>query len=372
MALILKQFFLCMGITFLFLSCKSSNEKTITADYLVRGDTIIVSGSTGLKNKLKIIPVQSEPYRIQMLTAGTVRAIPTQYAEIAPPFRGRITRSYLNLGMKTRPGTPLFEITSPDFMEAQKVFFQEKSQLEQAGRHLQRQQDLVKHGVAAQKDLEEAQTAYVVERKEYENAAAGIRLFKADPDRLTLGQSLIVRAPISGEVLENKVVLGQFIKDDAGSIALVADLSQVWIAAQIKEKDIPHIHEADECYIEISALPGKSVKGKIYHVNQIVDEATRSIEVLILADNAARTLKPGMYVTARFVGTPVTSILIPAKALLQMNDDSFVFVEIASGRYIRRKVITGSTSDDRTMILSGLAPGERIITEGAFYLLEAK
>lgn len=363
---------LLAGSVLFIVSCHSTHTETDPTNYTLAGDTICIPANSNLKDKLKIAAVQGEQYQLQLLTAGTVKAIPTQYAEIAPPFQGRVTKSYLRLGMRTTSETPLFEITSPDFMTAQKIFFQEKSQMQQAERTLKRQQDLIANGVGTQKDLEEAQTAYDVEKKEYENAVIGIKIFKADPDKLSLGQSLVVHAPITGEVIENKVVLGQFIKDDATSVATVAELSKVWVVGQVKEKDIRFIHELDQCNIEIAALPEKHIKGKVYHVNDIVNEDTRSVEVLIEVNNADHTLKPGMYVTVDFVDAPTKAILIPTKSLLQMNDASFVFIETAPGKYIKRKVETAGTQGDRVVIKSGLNDGDKIIADGGFYLLDAK
>ena len=325
-----------------------------------------------MTGKIKIETLQPSPHRLQMFTTGIVKSIPTQYAEISSPFAGRITKSYLKLGMKCTPGTPLFEITSPDFISAQKNFFQGKSQIQKAEKALKRQQDLTGNEVGTQKDLEEAQTAYEVEKKEYENAVIGIKIFKADPDNLSLGQALVVRSPIAGEVIEDKVVLGQYLKEDAASIATVAELSKIWIVAQIKEKDIRFIHELDACNIDVTALPEKKIKGKVYHVNEIVNEDTRSVEVIIEANNAGHTLKPGMYVTVNFVAAPVDAILIPSKALLQMNDASFVYIETAAGKYIKRKVETGNTEGERVVIKSGLNTGDKIISEGGFYLSDVK
>lgn len=359
-------------IPLLLFGCNSkSSKKANDSPFSVHGDTISLNDLSLFNNKLKTQLINYEPYRLQMLTAGEVKAIPTQYAEIAPPFSGRVTRAYLRMGMKTTSQTPLFEISSPDFINAQKIFFQEKSQLEQADKTLKRQKDLMSNGVGTQKDLEEAQTAYDVEKKEYENAAIGIRIFKADPDRLSFGQPLIVRSPISGEVIDIKVVIGQYIKDDAASVATVADLSKVWIVGQVKEKDIRYVHELDDCTIEIAALPEKHIVGKVYHVEEIVDDNTRSIQVLVEANNADHTLKPGMYVTINFIETPVDAILIPAKALFQMNDANFVFVVTSEGKFIKRKVITMGTQGDRVVITSGLKSGEKIVSEGGFYLLNA-
>lgn len=257
-------------------------------------------------------------------------------------------------------------------MTAQKIFFQEKSEMQQAEKTLNRQKDLMANGVGTQKDLEEAQTAYEVQKKEYENAIIAIKIFKADPDNLALGQSLVVRSPIAGEIIDNKIVVGKFITDNAASVAIVAELSKVWVAGQVKEKDIRFIHELDECNIEIPAIPEKHIKGKVYHVNEFVDEDTRSVEVLVECDNTDHTLKPGMYVTVNFINAPTSAILVPATAILQKNDESFVFVEVAADKYLKRKIETANSDNGRVVIKSGLQNGDRVITEGGFYLSEAK
>lgn len=361
-----------MCITVLFTSCKHKNTEEQQNNYVMNGDTITIPRNSALQYKLKLITVTSSNYSQQLLTAGTVKAIPTKYAEISSPFPGRVTSSWLRLGAKTTPETPLFAISSADFINAQKIYFQEKSQLEQARKTLKRQQDLLDNGVGTQKDLEEAQTAFNVELREYENAVMSIKIFKADPDKLVLGQPLVIYAPVDGEVIENKVVTGQFIKDDGVSIAAVADLSKVWIAAQVKEKDIRFIHEKDDCQIEIAALPGVSLQGKVYHINEIVEDATRSVEVLIECKNANLRLKPGMYVNINFSAVPEQVIMVPSKALLQMNGSSFVFVVSPGGKYSRRKVETGETNAGKVLIKSGLQNGDTLVSEGGFYLLEAR
>jgi membrane fusion protein, heavy metal efflux system len=364
--------FLLIALSLIIFSCGGKKADNSVDNYSLRGDTILVSDHSILRSKLKVDKVKSEPYRLQLLTAGTVKAIPTNYAEIAPPFQGRVLKSYVKLGMRVTPETPLFEISSPDFISAQKIFFQQRSQLQLAVKILKRKQDLMSHGVGIEKDVEEAQTAYDVEYKEYENAVVGLKIFKADPDELVLGQALIVRSPIVGEILDNKIVVGQFIKDDAASVATVAELSKVWVVGQVKEKDMRFIHELDECKIEIAALPEKRITGKVFHVNEIIDESTRSVQVLVECNNKDHTLKPGMYVTVNFVDAPVNDILIPAKAVLQMNDQSFVFVEPSHGRFIRRKIEISGNDGNRVLISKGLQDGESIVEEGGFYLLEAK
>jgi len=361
-----------MMIGFNLSACKQNANKEEPTALSTKDNLITIPSKSPLKAKLKESIAAVSPYSLQISTTGTIKAIPTQYAEIAPAFPGRVIKSYLKLGMKTNPETPLFEINAPDFISAQKIFFQQKLQMQQALRTLRRQQDLMNHGIGAQKDLEEAQTNYDIAGKEYENAVIGIKMFKVNPDQLVLGQPLVVRAPIAGTVIENKVITGQFIKDDASSIATIANLDKVWVVGQVKEKDISHIHLKDACEIEIQAWPNEKIKGQVYHIDELVNEETRSIQVYIECANPNNRLKPGMYTTVNFMDTPSNVVMIPLKSLLQMNETNFVFIVRSDGKYEKRKIETGATIAHNIVVKSGLQPGEKIVSEGGFYLLEAR
>jgi cobalt-zinc-cadmium efflux system membrane fusion protein len=353
-------------------ACKHKPLKDEQANFILRGDTIVINENSNIAKKIRTIKIEEEDFQREMTTAGTVKAIPNLYAEIAPPFSGRVTKVYLRLGMKTEPGTPLFEMVSPEFTDAQKLFFQAKSELENAKLTLKRQRDLKAAGVGAERDLEEAETNYQVKEKEYLNAVASLKIFGVNVDNLVLGQPLVITSPIHGIVIDNEVVNGHYIRADDPPHAKVAELSKVWVTGMVKEKDIRFIHELDAAEIMVAAYPGRKIIGKVYHIAEIVDEETRSVRVLIECDNTDHTLKPGMYATVKFIDSPEKTILAPAKAVLQFNDKSLVFVETNKGQYIRRFVETGVTVNDRIQIISGLNPGEVIISEGAFYLLEAK
>lgn len=353
-------------------ACGGKEETTDKQNYTLQNDTIVVPATSTISPKLKLETVINEPFQLELITAGTVKAIPNFYAEIAPPFSGRVTKVYLKLGMKTQVGTPLFEMVSPDFIDAQKNFFQAKSTFQIAKLSLKRQQDLKTNGVGSQKDLEEAETNFEINEKEYQNAIASLKIFGVNVNKLVFGQPLIITSPVAGEVITNEVVLGQYIKEDDSPKAIVADLKKVWIAGQVKEKDVRFIKKLDGAEIQLASYPDKKITGKIYHVNEIVDEDTRSVQVLIECTNEDHTLKPGMYVTVKFIDTPENTLFVPAKAVLQYNDSSFVLVQLEKGKYVRRYVETGISSNGKIAILSGLKANEIIISEGAFYLLEAK
>ena len=367
----MKRFIFWLSI-FLVTACNNRKPAEPEPSFTLNGDTVMVSSASVLNDKLKLASVHPGTYRNQLQAVGTVQAIPTQFAEIAPPFAGRILHSFVKLGMRVKAGEPLFEISSPDFMSAQKQYFQAKSQFDLSMQTLKRQQDLMKNGVTSRKDLEEAETGFAIAKKEYETALVSIRLFRSDPEKLVLGQPLVVRSPISGEVIDNRIIVGQYLREDASSVATVAALQQIWVVAQIKEKDLRFIRQPDECSIEPAAMPGTFIKGRLFHVNEVLDENTRSVQVLIECNNSNRLLKPGMFVNVRLQQPEEQALLIPATAVLQQAGESFVFLAVGTGKYIRQKVETAATDNDMIVIQSGLHPGDNILVQGGFYLTGEK
>lgn len=349
-------------------SCNKPSNEQVTAAYTQKGDTVFISDSSILKSKVKIAEVEEIPFAKEVITAGTIQPIPTQFAYIAPPFSGRVTKSYIKLGQKVAVNTPLFEIISPDFTTAQKEFFKSLSERDLARKDMKRKEDLIKNGVSSQKEQEEAANALHIAEKEYENAYAAIKLFQADPENMVLGQPLIIRSPIAGNIIENNLVTGQFLNNDTEHVAIVADLSKVWVTAQVKEKDIRFINVGDEMDIHMSALPEKSIMGKVFHIDEAIDEETRSIKVLSVCDNQQGLLKLGMYATVHFLDKPASVISIPEKALLQSENTSYVFVQSAPNTFIKTPVEVEVTRDGKAIIVDGLKKGDIIISEGGYYL----
>lgn len=353
-------------------SCHHPDKEQETALFENRGDTVLVPAASPLTAKIRLHTVAETPYQLQLLTAGIVKAIPANYAAIAPPFAGRVIKTYVRLGDKVRAGDALFAISSPDYFAAQKTFFQASQLRQQALTAQRRQQDLQQHAVGAMRDLEEANTNLAIQQQEYENAAAALKVFSAHPQQQALGAPLIVRAPIAGEVIDDKMVTGQYLTAEDGPVAVVAQLSQVWIAGQVKEKDLRFMKEGDAVSMEITALPDTAFTGKVFHISRVIDENTRAAEVLMLCNNPGYHLKPGMYASVHFLHSAEKIIAVPAKAVMQENDHSYVWAAIAPGAYVRRRVVTGDADGPQLIIRSGLQPGDNIIGDGAFYFSAVK
>lgn len=335
--------------------------------YIVKGDTFYLQSDL-LSEKIRMAEVTTEPFVKEVITSGTVQAIPTQFAYIAPPFPGRVIKSHVRLGQRVGMNTPLFEIISPDFTSAQKDFYRAQSEHDLAQKDLKRKEDLIKNGVGSQKELEEARNVWSITEKEYENSIAALNVYQTDPHDMVLGQALIIRSPIPGDIIENRIVAGQYVNSDSEPVAVVADLSKVWVVAQVKERDIRFIHEGNDMDIQISAFPGKTVRGIVYHIDELVDEETRSIKVLSVCDNKEGLLKLGMYTTVHFLDKPADCMTVPEKALLQSDKDSYVFVQVAEKVFVRTPVETEEGKNGRVVVTVGLKQGDKIIGEGGYYL----
>lgn len=334
-------------------------------------DTVTVSAGSPVLSKLIIEEALEEPFSSEFRTVGTVQAETGRFAEVCPPFDGRIMNSSVRLGRRVRAGETLFEMSSPDFLESSKVYFQNVRNYEKAKADQERQAYLHEAGIISQKELSEAAVAAENARQEMDASAAALRVYGVDPSDLKLGQPLKVTAPISGEVAFNRVTPGSFVRTDSEPLVTIADLGRVWVTALVKERFIGVVSKGGSVEIFTEADPDKPVFGTILNVGNLVDEETRSVQVVVSCDNSDMKLKHGMYVSVHFLSEPVNTVVLPSTAVFQGETSSFVYVCTDSDlSFVKRNVVVGQSSDDNTRICieNGLEPGEKVLVEGGLYL----
>jgi cobalt-zinc-cadmium efflux system membrane fusion protein len=333
-----------------------------------KGDTIVVSAGSSLLAQISVEESRPEDFQTEFRTVGTVRPVSGRLAEIASPFAGRIVRSFVKLGQKVSAGSPVFELGSPEFYEATKVYFAAQSAAELAGNHYRRQQELAGHGVASQRDLEQARSEAGIAAREFEQAQATMQVFNIDVASVRMGQALTVVSPISGEVVKYNLTIGSYAREDAEPLAVVADLSHVWVAALVKEKYFGSIRPGDRVEVFTDAHPDKTIWGTIDYIGQMLDEETRSLEVIVACDNAGRDLKLGMFCEVHFLSAPTKAILLPSTAIMKEEDDDYVLIEVAGGMFVRRKVESETAGTNSVRITDGLTGGEKIVVKGGIFL----
>jgi len=364
----MRRYYYFLVIVIAISSCKRVNEVKTPESYSIQGDTICIGDQSPLRMKIRTSPATLQVYNQSVTASGVVKVIPNDYAQIASPFAGRILKSFVHLGQHVNVGSPVFEISSVAFYEAVKEYFQAQQELRAASLNLRRESDLVKNKVGVKKEEEDAALNYALKKKEVENCKAALSVYHLSPQQLSLGKPLIIRSPIAGEVVKNEIVMGQYLKDDAEPIATVANLNKVWVVAHVKEKDIDRIRALSHVDVSLLALPNRTITGKVYHINDLMDEDTHSVEVIIECNNQPRLMKPGMYGYVKLVDKPVEKIIVPSSAILQEENSTYVFVKVGKNKFMKREVNAVTLSKGRVVILSGLNAGEEIITKGAFYL----
>ncbi len=353
------------------LSCtqsEKSGQTTKDSRIQTEGNMIFVPTESPVLQRISFQTVIPGNYHAHHTTTGTVRVINGSMAEISAPFEGRITKSFVRLGQKISAGAPVFEIYSPDYFETVKSFVQAKQEKILATTNYNRQKDLLEHGVGSQKELEEAEAALQIAVREYEKAEASVLIFNVKTDEVSLGQPLIVRSPIAGEIVKNNITVGQYLKNDAEPQAVVADLGKVWVVAQVKEKNLGLINSIDSVHVITDAHPEKSINGIVSYVGSLLDEQSRSVEVYVECRNDNKMLKPGMFAYVTFTQQVQDKIVIPASAVLQGEEHSYVFVQTGKNKFVKREVSVTTGNEKELIVNSGLTANETIVADGAIYL----
>ena len=364
----MKRLFILAGVCIMPASCKQDKPANENADIRYQGDTIVVSEKSPVMKDIAVENVRLQDFSAEFKTAGTVRPVSGKLAGIAPPFAGRIVKSFVRLGQKVNVGSPVFELGSSEFYESTKTYFAAQSANELAQIRYNRQKELAANGVAAQKDLEQAKNEAHIAAQEFEQAKATLQLFNIDAASLQMGQPLTVVSPISGEVVKNNIAVGNYAKEDSEPLVVVADLSQVWVAALVKEQYFGAINTGDRVEIFTNTSPDKVIWGTFHYAGEMLDEETRSLEVIVECNNADRKLKLGMFCEVHFLSSLSKAIILPSTAVMQEQDNDYVLVEISKGNYVRRKVETESVHLDSVRIISGISEGENVVIRGGIYL----
>lgn len=351
-------------------ACGEKAQKN-TEEIIYQGNNITVLEESPILTKLNYETLALKPFSNEFRTVGTVQAETGHLAEVSVPFDGRIIRSNVQLGSRVSAGQTLFEMSAPEFMEASKEYFQNLQNFQKAKAEYERKKVLTEHGISAQKELDEAFAEYENARHDKEYAESMLKVFGTDASSMKLGQALRIVAPISGEVVFNSVTPGSFTKADSDPLVTIADLGKVWVNALVKERFISLVSEGGTAEIVTESEDMEPIHGKIINVGNMVDEETRSVQVIISCDNKDLKLKHGMYVSVHFLSEASDAIVVPSTAIFQGEETSYVYVcTDKKNVFQKRKVELGGSNDDNTevCIKSGLKPGEQIITEGGLYL----
>jgi len=317
---------------------------------------------------LQVEAVQRTTVQHQVTAPAAVEADPARQAKILPPLAGRVVELKVHPGDAVKKGQELLVLDAPDFVAAQADYTRAKTVLAQAGRNVTRQEDLATHGVIGQKDVDQARTERDSAQSDFDRAKDRLKSFGMDPDSVSSGSPLIVRSPMSGKVLDVTTAPGEFRNDPNVALMTVADLSTVWVTANVQEKDIHLVHKDDVATATFAAYPDEKFNGRVLFVADVLDPDTRTAKVRIAFGNEDGRLKPAMFATVILRTWTTSDLTVPTSSLVMAGNRTTVFVQLDPRTFEQRAVQVGEQQDSRTIITDGLAEGARVLVRNGALL----
>jgi cobalt-zinc-cadmium efflux system membrane fusion protein len=295
-------------------------------------------------------------------------------ARIGPSVSGRVAEIKTFIGDTVKKGDLLALINSTELSSAQATFLKARTQVNLHRLTAERARRLFREHILSQATVKEREGALA--EAEVELRAAGdhlevlgmseeaIRRLTADGQ---INSVTPVTATLSGTVIERHISIGQ-IAQPADDLFTVADLSRVWVVAEAPEQKAYLVERGGRAEVQIPALPGQTLTGKVIYVADIVNPATRTVTVRMEVENPERRIKPEMLAAMVIQRPAVRTLLIPAKAVVRSGDGDYVFVKAGADRFELRAVTLGPEQDGTRPVLNGLQAGDPIVVDGAFHL----
>lgn len=328
---------------------------------------------------IEVRPVIRGEFRTYRDFPGTVRPNENELAEITALVRGRVVDVYADLGQEVKAGTSLALLNSSELALAQSSYLKAKAILHVAEQAFERAKFLLKEKVIGRGEFQRRQGELIGSRAEAREARDRLQLLgmaEKDIRQLegdeTIRSKVTIRAPFAGRIITRNVTMGEVV-GTSEKLFVVADLSKVWVVANIPEKDIQYIHRSADrdrsVEILLSAYPHEDFRGTITYVGDVLDSVTRTMRIRVEVPNPEGRLKPEMFASVRIYSHPESNVLtIPSTAVQRDQGNAVVFVQLDDQQFAQRVVKLDSESGDLLKVLDGLQEGDQVVVSGAFVL----
>jgi len=306
---------------------------------------------------------------------GKVEFNENKLAHVGSRVAGRIVEVRANLGDKVKEDDNLAIIDSTELGTAQSEYLKAKANLHAQEKSYQRAEKLLEGKAISLGEYQKREAEYMIVRAEFKAAEDKLHLLGLSEEEVKrigrehiINSKVAVRAPFSGTLTERHATLGEVI-EPAANLFTLADLSTLWIIADVTEKDIPIVEKGLPVEIKVSPFPNDVFKGTLTYIGDQIDPSTRTVKVRTEVDNSLGKLKPEMFATI-FITTEVVSdvLAIPEEAVQTDGNKKIVFIDKGNGGFEKREVSLGLQIDSFYQIEDGIKPGEKIVTKGSFLL----
>ncbi len=337
-------------------------------------DASLVVVPESLKAQIQVAEVQSQEVSDILRVAGQIDFNEQALTRIGASVTGRVTQIQAHLGNTVDKGDTLAQINSSELSGSQLAYLKARSEKELHRRNMERAKTLFEADVISAAELQRRENEYEIAAAETRAAQDQLRVLGVSArsiERLaatgTIDSVASVVATIKGVVVERKIAIGQVVQPSDVLFA-VADLSRVWAVAQVPEQQVNQVKVGQSVSIEVPALDHEKLVGKLIYVGQTVNPDTRTVLVRTELDNKSGRLKPSMLASMLIESTPTKRLVVPVTAVVRQDDADHVFVEETDNRFKLTPVKLAAEQNGQRVVLEGLKPGTRIISDGAFHV----
>lgn len=352
---------------------KDSNDSKQTPGVTPTGVTL----TPAQRQNIRLFTVAQSKFHKTIDTAGSVDFDNDQATSVLAPFSGPVSKLLVSLGQNVKKGDALAVVDSPDFATAIGAYRKAIATAKTARQVADTDKDLVQHNGVSQRDEQQAQTDAANAEADREAALQALVSLNVDAKVIKDIQdghvvSRIdgtIRSPIAGTVVEKLITPGQLLQAATTPCFTVADLSKVWVTAQIFGSNLASINVGDQSDVRTD-FDSKMLSGKVDNISALVDPNTRAVGVRVVVDNPNGLLKKQMYVRVLIHSSQESSgLLVPVSAILRDDENlPFVYVVQPNGNFARAHVTLGYRDDERYEITDGLHVGDQIIVDGALFV----
>ena len=336
-------------------------------------DPSLVVAPGSLVQRLQLAPVERRPVSEPLSVVGRIDFDEQTVARIGASVTGRVTELSGAVGQSVRPGQVLARLHSTELGQAQLAYLKANAQRDLASKAVERAKLLLAADVIGSAELQRRENELQVAQVEKRAAADQLRVMGMSPKEIertietgAITSTSSVVTTVGGVIVDRKVNKGQVVQP-ADVIFIVADLSRVWVVAQVPESQIGRVQRGQEVSIEVTSMP-EPVRGRVAWIADTVNPETRTVTVRTEVDNPRRQLRPEMLANVSISPAPVERLVVPSSAVVRENNQEHVFVRIADDRFRMVRVTLADETDGLRVVQSGLKGGERIVVDGAFHL----
>ena len=363
-----------LAATTLVASCSPTTNHSAAAPAAAARNATLTPAQ--LKN-IRLYTVETSKYHKMVETTGVVDFDNDQATSVLAPFSGPVSRLVVSLGDHVKKGDALGTVDSPDFATAISAYSKARATALTNRKLADIDKDLLQHNGISQREEAQAQTDAVNAEADSGAALQALVSLKVDPrviKDIQQGRSAtriqsVIRSPIDGTVVEKLITPGQLLQAGTTPCFTVADLSRVWVTAQIFGSSLAAVSLGDTAEV-ITGNDAKNLSGTVDNIAALVDPTTRAVGVRVVVDNPGDVLKKQMYVRVLIRARAESSgLLVPVSAILRDDENlPFVYLAQADGSFARQHVTLGYRSQDQYDIAEGLKVGDKIVVDGGVFV----